>query len=399
MKLLNRISFDTLTLCLLLISISFDGIRSDDPNGSDLTSESISSHLTVTTLSPSLLNEAISAPLSVDSSDDDHSRSDSIVLKNEITSNNRSSSTSSSSSSSLVQSKQSEVITKKDLEKLATIINLDETKKSKLEILSEKLNKLADRIEKSDGRLKPELLLDEFIPDPLNVRDIKVEKDDWISSYNGHFTNVTMHGIRTLRIESIKVNIAKTNAQIELAISQIFLTGSYKLDGSVSFVDINGAGPFRFNISDMSIEAYGNLQRSPNGKLKIESIEMDINPNEVNLDLENFEVLGSEVIAQTIISTLSEIIFDRVKYTVIEKASIKIQSLINKRLEAIPWETIIKGDSEVIFDDIVAMVGKKSIIVSIRSHCHHSEDNWRQNYSKCFRWRFHSRLWMENYSV
>lgn len=129
----------------------------------------------------------------------------------------------------------------------------------------------------------------------------------------------------------------------------------------VSFVSINGEGPFRFNISDMEIEAYGSLKRSgpDNSGLSIEEIQLDMNADEVQLNLENFEVLGSEVIAQTIISAMSDLIFGRVKNTIIEKASNKIKTLINKRLEKISLNKLLQNNSEVLFDDIVVTVAKR----------------------------------------
>ncbi|OTF78255.1 hypothetical protein BLA29_009533 [Euroglyphus maynei] len=109
----------------------------------------------------------------------------------------------------------------------------------------------------------------------------------------------------------------------------------------------------------MEINAFGNIERMSNGQLRIDTIELNMGADDVNLDLENFEVLGSEVIAQTIISALSDIIFDQVKYTVTDKISVKIQSLINKRLERIKLDQLIQHESETLFDDIVTMVSKR----------------------------------------
>lgn len=111
----------------------------------------------------------------------------------------------------------------------------------------------------------------------------------------------------------------------------------------------------------MEIEAYGSLKRSgpDNSGLSIEEIQLDMNADEVQLNLENFEVLGSEVIAQTIISAMSDLIFGRVKNTIIEKASIKIKTLINKRLEKISLNKLLQNNSEVLFDDIVVTVSKR----------------------------------------
>uniref|UniRef100_A0A6P6YCQ6 Uncharacterized protein LOC113796393 n=1 Tax=Dermatophagoides pteronyssinus TaxID=6956 RepID=A0A6P6YCQ6_DERPT len=253
-----------------------------------------------------------------------------------------------------------ELISDEDLKKLSKIIKVDNENVEKLKKISSKLNKLAEKVDENHGHIRPELLIDEFLPDPVRVRDIPVSKDeDWLTSYNGKFSNVMMYGIRNVEIESIRANVGKLNANIHLTISEVFLTGNYTLDGSVSFVSIEGAGAFRFNISDMEIDAFGNLERMSNGQLHIDTIDLNMKADEVNLDLENFEVFGSEVIAQTIISALSDIIFDQVKYTVTDKISVKIRTLINQRLERIKLDQLIQHESEILFDDIVRMVSKR----------------------------------------
>nr|XP_046917687.1 uncharacterized protein LOC124498030 [Dermatophagoides farinae]XP_046917688.1 uncharacterized protein LOC124498030 [Dermatophagoides farinae] len=252
-----------------------------------------------------------------------------------------------------------ELISDGDLKKLSKIIKINDENLPKLKKISTKLNKLVEKVDENHGHIRPELLIDEFLPDPVSVRDIPVSKEDgWLSSYTGQFSNVMMYGIRNVEIKSIRINVGKLYANIVLTISHVFLTGNYTLDGSVSFVSINGDGTFRFNITDMEIEAYGNLERTPDGLLRIDTIDLNMKADEVNLDLENFEVLGSEVIAQTIINALSDIIFDQVKYTVTDKISTKIQLLINKRLEKIEIGKLIKYESEILFDDILAMVAK-----------------------------------------
>lgn len=81
--------------------------------------------------------------------------------------------------------------------------------------ISSKLNKLAEKVDENHGHIRPELLIDEFLPDPVRVRDIPVSKDeDWLTSYNGKFSNVMMYGIRNVEIESIRANVGKLNANV-----------------------------------------------------------------------------------------------------------------------------------------------------------------------------------------
>lgn len=111
-------------------------------------------------------------------------------------------------------------------------------------------------------------------------------------------------------------------------------------------------------MSEIEIDAFGNLNRTEENHLQIGSIELDVSPGDMNIDLENFSVGGSEFIAQTIISAMSNLIFTQVKYTVLEKTSHKIRALINKRLESVPTN-IIQKNSENLFDDIVTFATSK----------------------------------------
>lgn len=111
-------------------------------------------------------------------------------------------------------------------------------------------------------------------------------------------------------------------------------------------------------MSEIEIDAYGNLNRTDEDALQIGNIELDVSPGDMNIDLENFSVFGSEMIANAIISSMSNIIFSQVKYTVLEKTSAKIQALINQRLEKVPVH-ILKRTGDYLFDDIVAFAAEK----------------------------------------
>ena len=77
------------------------------------------------------------------------------------------------------------------------------------------------------------------------------------------------------------------------------------------------------NISDIELNAFGNLNRTTmivteNNKinekkiLQIGNIELDVSPGSMDLQFENLQILGSEAIADTIIGTMSGLIFSQV---------------------------------------------------------------------------------------
>lgn len=108
-----------------------------------------------------------------------------------------------------------ELISDGDLKKLSKIIKINDENLPKLKKISTKLNKLVEKVDENHGHIRPELLIDEFLPDPVSVRDIPVSKEDgWLSSYTGQFSNVMMYGIRNVEIKSIRINVGKLYANV-----------------------------------------------------------------------------------------------------------------------------------------------------------------------------------------
>lgn len=115
-----------------------------------------------------------------------------------------------------IESKKTDTITKEDLKQLAKIIKLNNsTAAERLQKLTNKLNRILDNIKENRGHIYPERLINEFIDDPVRLKNIPVDKSDgWFSSYTGQFSNVTMYGIRNVNIKSIKTNVNRLDAKV-----------------------------------------------------------------------------------------------------------------------------------------------------------------------------------------
>ncbi|KAI2809034.1 hypothetical protein BLOT_000175 [Blomia tropicalis] len=265
---------------------------------------------------------------------------------------------------SVPYSKSREHISEEELNKLATILKVNQKKIPTFKKFGRKINSLIDRVNANDGKLRPELLVQELLPDPLPVKDIEIESNSFFSSYEGKFTNVLLHGISGIKITSIKANVGKFTAKIAINVPNVYLTGNYKLDGSVTLISVAGEGNFRMNISDIEIDAFGNLNRTidlETGKdvLQIGNIDIDVSPGDMDLQFENLSVLDSENLATTIVDTMSGLIFSQVKYSVLEKTSNKIRARINERLRVIPIDILEGTRSETLFDDLLHLVTKR----------------------------------------
>lgn len=118
-------------------------------------------------------------------------------------------------------------------------------------------------------------------------------------------------------------------------------------------VGFEGAGKFRMNISEIDIDASGNMIVNDDLKLEIENIELDVQPGDMDLQFEGLSVFGSEGIGETIVQTMSGLLFSAVKNTVIGKTADKIRMQINQRLAKIPVEKVHKDQASLVFDSVL----------------------------------------------
>ncbi len=117
-----------------------------------------------------------------------------------------------SNSSSKPEPKQH--ISEEDFNKIGKILKVNEKKLPVLKKIGRKINSLIDRVHANGHVLRPELVVHEFLPDPLKVKDIEVDEDGWTSSYKGRFTGVLLHGTSGVKINSIKANVGTLSAKV-----------------------------------------------------------------------------------------------------------------------------------------------------------------------------------------
>jgi len=118
-------------------------------------------------------------------------------------------------SNEVTPSKSNQHISDEELNKLAKILKVNQKKLPGLKKLGRKINSLIDRVNAADGHLRPELFVQEFIPDPLPMKDIDVESEEsFFTHYTGKFTKVMLHGISGVKIHSIKANVGKFTAKV-----------------------------------------------------------------------------------------------------------------------------------------------------------------------------------------
>lgn len=110
----------------------------------------------------------------------------------------------------------SRLLTDEDWNKLVKLLKLNKKKLPQLKKLGSKIDSFIERIDDNQGVITPELFVQEFIADPVPVKDVKVEESGFLTSYDGEFKNIMLHGIRGVEIESINTNIAHLHADVSV---------------------------------------------------------------------------------------------------------------------------------------------------------------------------------------
>ena len=84
-----------------------------------------------------------------------------------------------------------------------------------LKKIGRKFDSVIERVNANKGRVAPELFVEEFLPDPMRIKDIPVDNSEgFFSWYKGQFSNISMHGVKQVRIESVRANVGKFNAKV-----------------------------------------------------------------------------------------------------------------------------------------------------------------------------------------
>lgn len=107
------------------------------------------------------------------------------------------------------------LISDEDWTKLADKLKVNKKKLPLLKKIGEKIDTVIDRVNENNGRVAPELFVEEFLPDPLKIKDIPISKNDGLFTwYSGRFSNIEMYGVSTVKIESVKINVGKFTAKV-----------------------------------------------------------------------------------------------------------------------------------------------------------------------------------------
>ncbi|CAG2161623.1 unnamed protein product [Oppiella nova] len=244
--------------------------------------------------------------------------------------------------------------TKSELIDILNLLDMDsEEQNEKILEFLEKAEVIIKKAEDSTGTLQPEMIVNEFLSDPMPVKDFNISEDGGLTSFEGKLQNMTIHGLKQLKITNISVNLGLIQLKVQMDLPVISLQGIYDIDGRVTFFRIYGDGNFHMNITDIEINAYGSLEQTSDGRIQVGDIELDVETGNIEMEMEN--LMGGGVmggISNSVVNQISSLIFNQLKDRMLEEVSTDVKRMINTQLMHMPMDFLNKKSSNV-FDSIL----------------------------------------------
>lgn len=205
------------------------------------------------------------------------------------------------------------------------------------------------RSERSDGVIDPIKSADKYLEDPMSINDFNVTDKGIFASFNGTFKSLKMKGLKNLKIDSMKFDLEWMHLNVVMSIPRLRLDGEYNLSGKLAFVPLRGFGDFWMKIRGLKFLSTASLNRTSNGKFQVSAIVLDLEADKIDMNFENLVGgnLGSSI-TNSVLNQLNHLLFDQMKYSLIDELRSGIQSRINYQLETLPDNFIHESSSSLL---------------------------------------------------
>lgn len=120
-----------------------------------------------------------------------------------------------------------------DLLKLLDIEN--EVQNEKIKKILMKAEDIIKKAEDSQGNLDPVVIVNEFLQDPLPIKDFNITEDSGLTYFDGNLKNLKIHGLKQLKISKLLFNLGEFQLKVIMELPVISLKGIYQLDGKVCY--------------------------------------------------------------------------------------------------------------------------------------------------------------------
>ena len=219
------------------------------------------------------------------------------------------------------------------------------------------------RSERSDGVIDPVKSANKYLEDPMMIGDFNITDKGVITSFNGTFKSLKMKGLRNLKMDSMKFDLEWMHLDVVMSIPRLRLDGEYNLSGKLAFVPLRGLGDFWMKIRNLRFLATASLNRTSEGRFQVSAIVLDLDAGKIDMNFENLVGgnLGSSI-TNTVLNQLNYLLFDHMKFTLIDELRTGIQKRIDYQLEQLP-DNFVHESSSSLVDHLLEKV-KEEIVKS-----------------------------------
>ncbi|XP_054169084.1 uncharacterized protein LOC128966257 [Oppia nitens] len=244
---------------------------------------------------------------------------------------------------------------KDELIELLNLLDMDSKEQNiRIEEFLERAENILKRAEDPSGNLNPAMIVNEFLPDPMPMKNLNFsEEGGWGTYTELNLKNMSIHGFKQLKISNISFNLGHIQLTVQMDLPIISLQGVYDIDGKMAFVPLYGDGRFWMNVSNIEFNAYGSLEPVADGTIRIKDIVMDVYSDAIELDMEN--LMGGGVmggIGNSLVNQISDLIFTNIKHNMMDELSAHVKKMINSQLAHLPLGFVHKNSTN-IFDSLL----------------------------------------------
>jgi hypothetical protein len=130
--------------------------------------------------------------------------------------------------------------------------------------------------------------------------------------------------------------------QLGLNFSSLRVDGHYSLTGSLTFLRLSGQGQFWMTISDAYVSGIIKLNVTEQGRFQVSDVLLDITVDDIQLQFENLFGGGAmSSFSNSLLNSLSKVIFDSVKPSIIEELSSTMTLALNEQFSRLPAQPLL----------------------------------------------------------
>ncbi|KAI1287990.1 hypothetical protein HDE_09758 [Halotydeus destructor] len=213
------------------------------------------------------------------------------------------------------------------------------------------------RAENENGVLDPVKLVAKYLADPMTISDFNVTESGRMTNFAVNLKRMSLKGLRGLDIESMKFNLGWMHVDVVMTLPTLRLEGDYRMGGQIMLVPIVGRGPFFMDITGLKIFAKAALKSSPSG-LQVGEMVLDLEVDDLDMHFSNLMGSGKwSSLTNGLLNKMSHLIFDHVKYMLLDELKADIHDHLNTQLAKLPDQFVTKR-SENLFDDLLSRVAE-----------------------------------------